>query len=181
VSRLYLVAGREEVIRRRGLVSPGRAVEAWEDHYTPGDFWLGGESKALLDAAGSPLAPRLALDAAAVSVYYGPRIRDQASLPLEESVQARVLSGHGVAAAWITLDQLGERISYEPQSLADPVFYLRRVGGGKAHVWRRFATKREARAYMTEHYGKDPEALAWAEALPVEDYDELLRRYASPV
>jgi hypothetical protein len=178
-SRLYLLSGREEIVRRRQLVPPGRAVEAWEDHHAPGDFWLGQESKALLDSAGGPLSARLTVDAGAVPIYYGPRIRDHGSLPLEESVQARVLSGHGIAAAWITLDRFGERISYEPQSVTDPVFYLRRVGRGTAHVWRRFATRREATGYMAEAYGTDPEAIAWAAGLPVEDYAELLARYAS--
>lgn len=180
VGRVYLVSGREEIVRRRSLVTRGRAVEAWEDHYISGDFWMNGESKALLDSAETPLRPRLWLDAAAVPVYYGPRLRDQASLPSEESLQARALSSHAIAVAWITVDRFGARTTYQPQSPADPVFYLRRVGGGPAHLWRGFATKREAKAYMSEEYGSDPDALAWADALPVEDYAELLRRYASP-
>jgi len=180
VGRLHLVSGREEIVRRRALVGAGRVVEAWEDHYVSGDFWMGGESKALLDGTGTPLRPRLSLDAAAVAVYYGPRLRDHASLPPEESLRARVLSSHAIAVAWITLDRFGTHTRYEPQSPADPVFYLRRVGGGPAHIWRGFATRSEAKGYMSEEYGNDPEALAWADGLPVEDYEELLRRYASP-
>src|SRR5262249_30034690 len=153
---LYLVSGREEIVRRRALVPAGRVVEAWEDHGTPGEFWMDGESKALLDTAEPLLPPRLSVDAAGVSVYYGPRLRDQESLPAEESLKARVLSSHAIAVAWITLDRLGARTSYEPASPADPVFYLRRAGRGAAHVWRWFATRPDAVAYMREHYGTDP-------------------------
>jgi hypothetical protein len=86
---------------------------------------------------------------------------------------------HGVAAAWITLDRFGERVSYEPKSPADPVFHLRRPGGGAGHVWRRFETKREAVDFMREAYGADSEAVEWAETLSVDDFDTLLRRFAA--
>jgi hypothetical protein len=177
VDRVYLVSGRDEILRRRGLLEAGRAVEAWEDQHTAGDFWLDAESKALLDAVGAPLQPRLSVDAAGVSVYYGPRLRDETSLPREGSLRARVLSSHAIAVAWVTLDRFGTRTTHAPASPADPVFYLRRVGSGPAHVWRWFATRSAARAYMGQHYGTDPQAGAWAEALSVADYGELLGRY----
>lgn len=175
---LHLVSDEGEIARRRKLVAPGQMVEVWRDLYTPGEFWMGETSKERLDSAGgAPLAPTLSLDGRWVPIYYGPRLCDLDALPLEESLQARVLSAHGVAAAWITLDRLGERTTYEPQSPADPVFFLRRPAGTAAHVWRLYRSRREAQVYMGEHYGTDPEASAWAQALDAESYAELVARH----
>src|SRR4030095_6297170 len=52
--------------------------------------------------------------------YYGPRLQDVESLPLEDSLRARVLSAHGIAAAWITYDQFRARTVYEPTAPAAP-------------------------------------------------------------
>jgi len=98
-------------------------------------------------------------------------------LPLEESLRARVLSARGIAVAWISYDQFGERTVYEPTGPADPIFYLRRPGGSAAHIWRLFRTKPEARVYMAEYYGRDSEGRDWAETLPAETFDELLARH----
>ncbi len=112
-----------------------------------------------------------------MKIYYGPRLLDVESLPLEESLQARVLSAHGIAVAWVTVDQFGERTTYRAESPLDPVFFLRRPGGGAAHQWRLFRTRQEAVTYMRESYGQDPEAGEWAGALPHESYDELLEHH----
>jgi len=82
-----------------------------------------------------------------------------------------------MAVAWITLDRFGERTTYQPGTMDDPVFYLRRVGGGASHVWRVFRTRAEAVTSMTESYGAGSEAVEWAKALPVETFDELVKRY----
>jgi hypothetical protein len=118
------------------------------------------------------------VDAAAVPVYYGPRLSDVESLPLEESLRARVLSARGIAVVWISYDQFGQRTVYEPTGPADPIFYLRRPGGTAAHIWRLFRTKPEARAYMAEYYGRDSEGREWAATLPAETYEDLLARHA---
>ena len=47
---------------------------------------------------------------------------------------------------------------HEATGPADPIFHLRRPGGGAGHVWRLFATKREATEWMDEAYGADSEA-----------------------
>src|SRR5262245_46783414 len=103
--RLYLVADRAEIERRRVLVDPSRLVEVWQDLHTPDVFWLGDDevrriaygrpgdrspaglvwmgesSKAVLDAVDDrPLPFRLALPSEAVPVYYGPRLTDIDSL-----------------------------------------------------------------------------------------------------
>lgn len=177
--RLYLVSDGPEIARRRKQVPPGRLAEVWQDLYMPGDFWMGETAKALLDGADLPLGSRLSLDGKKVPIYYGPRLCDHESLPAEESVQSRVLSAHGIAVAWITLDQLGERTVYEPKAPTDPIFFLRKPSGAAAQLWRLFQTKREAQTYMAEHYGRDPEAREWANALSVESYKELMERHAT--
>ncbi len=202
MGRLYLIADKTEIDRRRARVEAGVVIEVWQDLHTPdivwmgdeaarrtaygrkpdappsGLFWLGEDAKLALDAAGAgPLPHLLAVEDAAVPVYYGPRLADVESLPGEASLRARVLSAHGIAVAWITYDQFGARTEYQPSSPADPVFVLRRAGTRVAHRWRLFRTKREAVVYMAEFYGKDPEARGWAEALPVSDFGELVARF----
>jgi hypothetical protein len=174
VPRLHALSDTGEVARRRKLLPPGRLLEAWPDLYNAGQAWVGDEALALLESAGGALAVALSVDAAAVPVYYGPRLSDVESLPLEESLRARVLSARGIAVAWITYDQFGQRTVYEPTGPADPIFYLRRPAGAVAHIWRLFRTKREARVYMAEYYGRDSEGRDWAESLPAETYDDLV-------
>src|SRR5688572_8935594 len=179
MSRLYFLAGGDEMVRRRALVPKGSVVEAWADLVGGGTFWVGEESKRLLDAAGeAPMAPQLSVPADAVPVFYGPQLTDIESLPREESLRARVLSVHAIAVAWITLDRFGERVTYEPKGPADPIFHLRRPGGGAGHVWRRFENKAEAIAFMREVYGDESEAADWAATLEVDDFESLLKRYA---
>jgi hypothetical protein len=179
MGRLYCMTDGDEMVRRRARVPKGSVVEAWADRRGGGVFWVGEESRRLLDEAGdTPMAVRLSLLADAVPVFYGPRLCDVESLPREESLRARALSTQGIAVAWITLDRFGERVSYEPASPADSVFHLPLPGGGAGHVWRRFETRREAIDFMREAYGADSEGLEWAEALPVESFDALLRRFA---
>ena len=174
---LYLVEGKDEVLRRRALVPRGQVAEVWADQHAAGAFWIGEDSKQLLDAVDAPLAAALTLPDDSVPIYYGPHLCDLDSLPREESIRTRVLSAHGIAVAWITLDRFGERTTYQPASMEDPVFFLRRVGGGTAHVWRTLRTRHEAATYLAEAYGRESDAAEWAKGLPVESFDELLRRY----
>jgi hypothetical protein len=201
MARLYLIAEREEIERRKRLVSPSMVVEIWQDLYTPGIVWLGDDerrriayhaaredvppglywvgeaSKRALDSVGEPLRFLLALDVEAVSVYYGPRLTDADSLPAEESLKARVLSAHGIGVVWMTYDRFGERTEYRPSSPTDPIFYLRRTRGNVAHLWRLFRTKSEAVAYVGEHFAADAAAQTWAAHLAARDFDELVERF----
>lgn len=178
MGRLYLVGDAGEIARRRKLVPPGLMVEAWADLHEAGRFWIGETSKSLLDGVGTPLPSLLSLDGGAVPVYYGPRLRDVESLPLEESLRTRVLSARGIAVAWITLDRTGARTVHEPEGPADPIFFLRRPAGTAAHIWRLFRQKREAQAYMADEYVDDGEGREWAAMLSVETFEELLERHA---
>ena len=181
MSRLYFMVDGKEMVRRRALVPKGSIVEEWADAEVGGaTFWVGEDSRTLLDAAGDcPMVVQLSLPGDAVPVYYGPHLCDVESLPREESLCARVLSMHGIAAAWITLDGAGQRIVHEPASPTEPVFHLRRPGGGAGHVWRALATRTDAIAFMRQAYGAESEGVEWAEALPVEDFETLLRTRAS--
>jgi len=169
-----------DMVRRRARVPKGSVVEAWPDMAGErGTFWVGEESKALLDAAGeAPMTARLTLPAEAVAIFYGPQVCDLESLPREESLRARVLSAHAIAVAWVTLNPMGERTSHEPKSLDEPTFHLRRPGGGAGHLWRLFRTKAEAVGWTEATYGKDSEGAEWARALPAADFEALLRRHA---
>lgn len=178
MSRLYLTTARDEIARRRASAEKGRIVEAWPDQADGSAAWIGEETRALLESLGGPLAVQLALPAESVAVYYGPQLCDIESLPREESLKTRVLSGRGIAVAWITLDRFGQRAHYEPASPSDPVFHLRRVGGGAGHLWRLFRTREEAGVYMAEAYGRDSEGAEWARGLAVEDFAQLIKRYA---
>jgi hypothetical protein len=176
--RLYLIASGDEIVRRRAKIPKGAVVEAWPDVKGVG-FWVGAESKALLDAAADiAMATELSLPATSVAIYYGPQLCDIDALPREESLQTRVLSVHGIAVAWMTLDPFGQRNSYEPQSPADPIFHLRRPGGAVGHLWRLFHTKAQATVALGEMHGRNSEAVEWAQALKVEDFDDLIRQYA---
>jgi hypothetical protein len=180
MSRLYFLRDGDEMLRRRRQVPAGAVVEAWPDMAVGGGtVWVGEESKRLLDAAGAePMPAHLVLPAEAVSIFYGPALCDLESLPREESLRARVLSAHGVAVAWITLDRFGRRATHEPTSPADPVFHLRRPGGGAGHLWRLFRTRHEAVEFMIEAHGADSEGADWARTLPAEDFEALLARHA---
>ena len=177
MSVLHLLADGEEIARRRARAPKGRVIEAWPDLHVTGLYWLGDESKAILDTLGAPMIPDLSIPGEALPIFYGPRVCDLESLPTEESLRGRVLSAHAIAAAWITLDRFGRRVEHAPTSHLDPVFHLRRLGGGSGHVWRLFTSKKDAADYLGEHYGPDSEAFEWAERLSAENFDALLARY----
>jgi hypothetical protein len=177
MSRVFLVADGLEIARRRERLGGGQIVEAWPDLYLPGPVWMAEESRTTLEAATGAVAVAFAVDADAVAIYYGPRLSDLSSLPTEASLRARILSGHGMAGAWITLDQFGERVVHRADTPLDPVFFLRRPGSAVTHQWRLFRTKAEAILFMREHYGTDPEANEWAAGLAVAGYDELVQRH----
>ena len=199
--RLFLIAERSEIERRRKLVAPGEVVEVWEALHTPdvawlgdpelrriayqrggaiptpGLFWVGESAKAALDRIGAPLPHLLAVPDARVPVYYGPSLRETESLPGEESLKARVLSARGIAVAWATYDRTGARLEYRPTDPLDPVFYLRRAGTKVAHAWRLFRNRGEAVRYAGETLAKDEDAGRWAASIPSDDFDDLVRKF----
>ena len=201
MSRLFLVADRSEIDRRRRLLDPSEIVEIWEVLHapdvtwlgdpelrriayqrggaipTPGLFWVGESAKAALDRVGAPLPHLLAIPEASVPVYYGPWLRDAESLPGEESLKARALSVRGIAVAWATYDHTGARLEYPLTHPLDPVFYLRRPRTSAGHAWRLFRTRVEAVRYAADNLKGDEDAGRWAESIPSGDFDDLVRRF----
>ncbi|MBI2218508.1 MAG: hypothetical protein HYU51_14555 [Candidatus Rokubacteria bacterium] len=178
MSELHLIRDAREVLRRRTLLPPGTFVEVWPDLELEDHVWVGQDAKTLLDGAGPVLAPVLSVDGNQVAIYYGPWLTDTEGLPTEQSLRTRIVSAHGIAAAWVTRDRFGQRTEVRPTSPLDATFALRRPRTGVAHLWRLFRTDDEARAYLREFYGDDPEALAWADRIAVRSYAELLERHA---
>jgi len=203
MGRVYLVSDHGEIARRR-RERPGLLIEAWPDLYLGDLFWLGDDetrraayaaehreaapgalywmgesSKAALDGVGRPLAWDLAIDEASVPIYYGPGLTDSESLPAEDSLRARVLSAHAIAAIWTTYDTSGVRIEHQPASPLDPTFHLRRPGGKTVHLFRALTTRAEAVTVMAAGPAHDPEASDWAKKLPVEDFADLVQRHAT--
>jgi hypothetical protein len=173
---IHLIEATPEIGRRRNALPPGTLLEAWPDLVEPGVSWVGDEAKQLLESVGLPIPPKLSVDGDWIRIYYGPRLRDVGSLPREESLRARVLSAHGLAVAWMTIDEHGERATHEAAATNDPIFYLRRPLGDTAHLWRLFRAKRDAVAFMEAHFADDPEARHWAMGLPVDDFQSLVDR-----
>jgi hypothetical protein len=108
------------------------------------------------------------------------RVLDECpSTPLEpeDSPKAQVLSGRGIAVAWITRDRTGARLEYQPADALDPVFHLRRARAKVVHAWRLFRNRTEAVRHSIEALQGDDEAEHWANAIPSEDFDDLVRRF----
>jgi hypothetical protein len=201
VPRLFLVTDRSEIDQRRRLIGSGEGLEVWEALHAPdvtwlgdpelrriayqrggatplpGLFWIGESVKAALDRVGAPLPHLLAIPETSVPVYYGPWLRDTESLPSEESLKARVLSARGIAVAWATYDHTGARLDYQGADPRDPVFYLRRARTRALHAWRLFRTRGEAVRYAAETLKSDEDAARWAESIPSDDFDDLVRRF----
>src|SRR5258705_2149548 len=101
MARLHALPDAAEIAKRRRLLPPGRLLEAWPDLYVAGQAWVGDEARALLETVGGALAVTLSVDAAAVPVYYRPRLSDLESLPLEASLPDLVLSVRSIAVTLI--------------------------------------------------------------------------------
>src|SRR5207245_4002546 len=100
MGRLYFMADGDEMVRRRARVPKGSVVEAWADRRGGGAFWVGEESKRLLDEAGeAPMPARLSVPDDGGPVFYGPRLCDVESLPRQEAPGRRGASMPGCAGA----------------------------------------------------------------------------------
>jgi hypothetical protein len=176
MSRIYRIDdGRAVRERQRGLPK-GTVAEVWPDVFEPGTFWVSGATKQLLDGDGAPLTSSASVEASRIPVYFPEEPRDADSLPAEESLRARVLAGHGIAAIWYgATSPAGARPLPEPTSPEDAFFYLMKMGSRVNHVWRLFRTREEAVEFIMRFFPDDPKGRAWAEALPVLRYPDLLR------
>src|SRR2546425_11917894 len=100
MGRLYFMADGDEMVRRRARIPKGFVVEAWADRRGGSAFWVGEDSKRLLDEAGeAPMPARLSVPDDGVPVFYGPRLCDGGALPREGAPGARGASMPGIAGA----------------------------------------------------------------------------------
>src|SRR2546422_149647 len=71
MGRLYFMADGDGMVRRRARIPKGSVVEAWADRRGGGAFWVGEESKRLLDEAGeAPMPARLSVPDDGVPVFH---------------------------------------------------------------------------------------------------------------
>lgn len=177
MAKIYLLGDHDEVMRRRRAAPTGTSVEAWMDVFEPNYFWVPEVSKQTLDDFGRPLKSLFVVEAEAIPIFYVSPVQDLTSLPPEESLRVRTLAGHGIGVAWVTCDQHGQRISYDPSSHQDAFFFLRRMGTDVNHLWRLFRSREDARWFVEKYLGGDPHARTWPDLLPAEDFEDFLKRY----
>jgi len=175
MSRIYRIDDGRAVRERQRALPRGTVVETWLDVFEPGTFWVSEATKQLLDGAGPPLTSSASVEGSRILIFFSDEQRDAASLPSEDSIRVRVVAGHGIAVTWYgTTAQAGGRPLPEPTSPEDAFFYLMKKGGSANHAWRLFRTRDEAVEFMARHFPDDARARAWAEALPVVRYSEVL-------
>ncbi len=176
MSRIYHIDDARVVRERQRALPKGTVAEVWPDVFEEGSFWVSGVTKQLLEGDGPPLASSVSVEGSRVPIYFPEEPRDGGSLPSEESLRVRVLAGHGVAVTWYgATSPVGARPLPEPTSPEDAFFYLMKMGGRVNHAWRLFRTREDAVDFMTRFFPDDPRGKAWAEALPVARFSELLQ------
>jgi hypothetical protein len=175
VSRIYRIDDGRAVRERQRALPKGTVAEVWLDVFLPGTFWISEATKRLLDTTGTPLTPSAVVEGTRIPIFLPDEPRDAGSLPREESLRVRVLAGHGIGVTWYgTTSHAGGRPLPEPTSPEDAFFYLMQMGSSANHVWRLFRTRDEAVEFMARYFPGEPKASAWAAALPVARYSELL-------
>jgi hypothetical protein len=180
MSRIYRMDDGQAVRERQRALPQGSVAEVWADVFEPGTFWISDATRRLLEGGAPPLTPSASVESSRISIFLPDEPREAASLPSEESLRVRVVAGHGIAVTWYgTTSRASRRPPPEPTSPEDPFFYLMTLGGRANHAWRLFRTRDEAVEFMTRCFPDDVKAKAWAGALPVARYPELLRKDTS--
>ncbi len=154
----------------------GRYVEIWTDVFEDGIFWVADEAKQSLETVKIPLNVLNQVPSDRVKIFYASDLQpDRASLPNEESVKARVLAGHGIAAVLFFIGDGQTMPPEEPTDPKDALFYLSRPGAKYYYLWRLFRSKDDAELHVVQKFKKDDvSAQAWAASIPVLAYGELL-------
>ncbi|HSB78996.1 MAG TPA: hypothetical protein VLM91_09420 [Candidatus Methylomirabilis sp.] len=176
MTRIFRIEDGRAVRERQRALPRGTVVDAWPDVFDPRAIWIGETTKRMLEEKGAPLPASAVVEGSRIGVFFPDEPRDQASLPPEESLRMRVLSGHGMAVAWFgTTEGKGKRPLPEPVSPEDAFFFLMRMGSRINHAWRLFRAQDEAIEFMRRHFPDNAEARTWADALPAASFKELLR------
>ena len=152
---------------------PGRYFEIWPDVFEGGLYWVGGETKALLDDLKVPHDIRYAVDDERVPIFYGGRPPGTPDvLPGAESVRTRTLAWRGIGVALV--EEGSGRPSLEPSGPEDAYFFLSRPRAGRYFIWRLFRSKEDARAFIRKHHFADADLEGWLAASPVERFADLV-------
>jgi len=158
----------------------GRYVEIWSDVFEEGIFWVGDEARAALEEVKIPFEIVRQIPAARVKVYHASHLNtDPESLPSEDSVRARVLAGHGIAAVLVFVGDGKAMPPEEPTHPRDALFFLSRPGAKHYYLWRLFRSKEDAERHVAQKLKEDEGAHAWLASLPVLSYGELAETGAS--
>src|SRR2546422_2501337 len=100
MGRLYFMADGDEMVRRRARVPKGSVVEAWADRRGGAAFWVGEDSRRLLDEAGErPMAPPLSLPHRPPAPFFCPPPFHLAAPARVGAFRPRALCVYGLAPA----------------------------------------------------------------------------------
>lgn len=164
-----IASARRRILGR----SPGRYFEIWPDVFQGGLYWVGAQTKALLDEGQVPYLARFSVEDDRVPIFYG--AAPPASLevlPAPDSVRARTLAGRGIGVALV--EEGGARPSVEPAGPEDAYFSLTRPGASRYFIWRLFRSKEDARTYLRKHKVVDEALEAWLAASQIEQFADLV-------
>jgi hypothetical protein len=177
ISQITLVqgAGLGELWPKLRQALQGRYVEIWSDVFQDGRFWVGREARAALEEAGIAFEETHRIPADRVRIHYTSHLRPEpGTLPEEDSVRARVLAGHGIAAALVFVGDGTQMPPEEPTDPKDALFYLSRPGARCYYLWRLFRSREDAEGYVVQRLGPDDAARAWLASIPALSYGELV-------
>lgn len=176
MGRIYQVVDPTRLRARREAVEGGGALEVWPDVFERDACWL-------VEAAWSRLAPsdpaaappvRRLVDGDRVPILFPAGVVGAESLPDPDAVRARVLSRHGIAAFWVPPGEAGPQVLDTAVGPQDLFFFLRRPGSARAHLWRLFRSRYDARGFLGRRYPSDARLEGWMAVLPYEDFDALV-------
>lgn len=182
ISRIALDQGLGlgDLWRQLRQVLKGRYVEIWSDVFEQGIFWVAEDARTALEQVKAPFKVLSQVPADSIKIYYARRLQpDVASLPIEDSVKARVLAGHGIAAVLFFIGDGKTMPPEEPTDPKDALFYLSKPGASSYYLWRLFRSKEDAESYAAQRLKDEEAAKAWAASIPILAYAELLEKVES--
>jgi hypothetical protein len=177
ISRITLSQGLSlgDLWRQLREVLKGRYVEIWTDVFEAGSFWVADEARNALEEVKIPFKVTGRIPADRVKLYFARHLQpDPESLPNEDSVKARVLAGHGIAAVLFFIGDGRTMPPEEPTDPKDALFYLSKPGARYYYLWRLFRSKEDAEGYVVQKFKDDEAAKAWVVSIPVVAYAALL-------
>ena len=150
-------------------------VEIWVDVFDPAIHWAAEVARAVLDEVGIGYRVTGEVNAEAIPVFFPAGLETPPEiLPDGDSLRARILAGHGIAAALVSVASSANPPREEPTTPEDSLFYLSKPGGGRYCIWRLFRSKEDAVYHMQRSFPDDPGGAEWIEQVRGGDYTSLL-------